>query len=1209
MRSLLDWKEALLIRHGINNFDGRPIYQYRLTEQEYNKLDNLLRILFVRQGIQGAIDGNTLMSALFVIYFAESWRRNYKGGVHNRDVMYNGIFGNNRISQNIWTTIVVGGIKRLGLALFKNEAGDNEYHLTVLRQGGIPVNYLATVGGGLLNTIIRTFAHFSSYKLSIDQKYDYLKKNGGISRTYQYKEFYQLIIDLIDVLVDLNDRYDLGNVENPIQALGNIEWRDKLPLNVTDTTFIDSILTGLVNKSKEIGNVELEVSFKLIQNDGTYSVNSEIELNPGVYSKDFFTLTDDDVENLGQTCNLIWKIGDSEHELGFLNKVNNNDSYRTSGLSANYQWNNDFESTIVLRNIFTEYEVDLSIQTDLFTNNDDPHWFVKDLQGNWIFRKSGSIKTVQREIYGLIPESISQIINNQQLTLIPLNVAGFQLFNVAENSIIMNNGNSFNVSLHDQNDDNQIELRRRQNAIYIPYYSRSLNKEIFLGFPQVFEKFRTGRTGRIIGLNQLQWYNPVNEDWEPVNNDVFGSYKIRKINQQGVTEFTRKITVLPEDLSIIIQQGNVTINSQSNFDLIGPTGTNLIGRILNFDNNSPEFGDVILSNLSGRDVKIRLPFPHHQISLTNQNGEILTFDNDNTSHELYINDLYGFQLNISNFSANPERFVIKASLHKKQKNGNGFIVDPVAFVSEKVLENTLAPAVGGTIKPQSIDLYRFKKKLLLLFAANIGSTQNSSLDDKIIIECGVPNLLGNFDNSCSFTISKYTFTIPKIQGTQEYQIKTGITRVGAFKLNEPITTNSFLEITVDTGQNLNIQNLPSSDGKWFIYPLKGELIKFRPLLIKSPDFVDLNVPNHGSLAEVSSILNADDRQDEFQTLLNDASGDFNDPLWMELYYLYQNTNHLPFEAFEVWKNLVANEKALVTFYFYLLTDTSMIETVTDQFSLLWRTIKLSNWVSVFQSFQAQYMNDSVTDFMNLIEPKMKYLSSNLGLGQLVQCLYSGNGPAIQQIIAPSFSNEFNNLVNGLDCYVNYANNSVKLNIRLWDQQQNAFWGSVEVFLDNPGLANNANWTGLNAQNIAGANNQLTFVCNGYNYSITRLNNGNGVSVTRDNVSLPINLQIDSNGLISRIGNIDWNQPNLPQGNYQNPTNQLPNQIFNALQNVIPIGQRQILFLPIYLACAFRDDTYNLVGLDDPLVRYKILKVKQLDEEYYQQAFELTLKYI
>lgn len=72
-----EWLLHLLKRLELSRPDQRPLYQYRVTDQEFQEIRKTLKI----SNYPGLTNvSNQYWNAAFVIYAAEWWRREYAGG-------------------------------------------------------------------------------------------------------------------------------------------------------------------------------------------------------------------------------------------------------------------------------------------------------------------------------------------------------------------------------------------------------------------------------------------------------------------------------------------------------------------------------------------------------------------------------------------------------------------------------------------------------------------------------------------------------------------------------------------------------------------------------------------------------------------------------------------------------------------------------------------------------------------------------------------------------------------------------------------------------------------------------------------------------------------------------------------------------------------------------------------------------------------------
>src|SRR6056297_2863710 len=76
-RTPTEWIRRMLESREIHAPDGRPLYQYRLSDDEYADLGSLIK-LTARFGV-AHITSMLSWDAIFVFYASEWWRREFSG--------------------------------------------------------------------------------------------------------------------------------------------------------------------------------------------------------------------------------------------------------------------------------------------------------------------------------------------------------------------------------------------------------------------------------------------------------------------------------------------------------------------------------------------------------------------------------------------------------------------------------------------------------------------------------------------------------------------------------------------------------------------------------------------------------------------------------------------------------------------------------------------------------------------------------------------------------------------------------------------------------------------------------------------------------------------------------------------------------------------------------------------------------------------------
>ena len=107
----LEWRDKLLHRAGIEKPDGRPLYQYRVTDEEFEMLKSALSDIADQVSNNNALK-HSLFSLAFVIYGAEWWRRHYAGNWRWEDIFSSFGADVSRLTPNQRGYLVETGLRR-----------------------------------------------------------------------------------------------------------------------------------------------------------------------------------------------------------------------------------------------------------------------------------------------------------------------------------------------------------------------------------------------------------------------------------------------------------------------------------------------------------------------------------------------------------------------------------------------------------------------------------------------------------------------------------------------------------------------------------------------------------------------------------------------------------------------------------------------------------------------------------------------------------------------------------------------------------------------------------------------------------------------------------------------------------------------------------------------------------------------------------------
>ena len=203
-----EWIDTLLQRHDIEKPDGRPFYQYRLSEQEFAALTDLLK-LSARLGIN-EITEMRFWDAAFVMYGAEWWRRYYTG-----EWGWGGVFDSIGINSIELSPVKRNSLVESGLQRWRRDVravgGTRKFLGTVATEGGLPLNRLQGSGGWLRNVLQPSLRKHLSRGINIFVLI--VSYEDLIPPSYRSEELSQILTDIAETIVTLRQDYDLKDKE------------------------------------------------------------------------------------------------------------------------------------------------------------------------------------------------------------------------------------------------------------------------------------------------------------------------------------------------------------------------------------------------------------------------------------------------------------------------------------------------------------------------------------------------------------------------------------------------------------------------------------------------------------------------------------------------------------------------------------------------------------------------------------------------------------------------------------------------------------------------------------------------------------------------------------------------------------------------------------------------------------------------------------
>ena len=220
---------AILTRHD-QIVDGRPLFQYRITEAEYQQLREHLRSL--HKSRLAAPHPRT--AAMFVLFASEWFRREFSGGLQRWDDLAPDILAD--LPYSAKTQLASHGLK-----WWKREvrvlAGAREFLLTLVLEGGFPTRVLESRENGWLSSHLRRVISQVVIQNAQDQDEAFRiseEAEDGIRMTFRNRDFHLLCAELALAIATLKREAEANSptMVSPSAYLEGVRpaWRDELPI-------------------------------------------------------------------------------------------------------------------------------------------------------------------------------------------------------------------------------------------------------------------------------------------------------------------------------------------------------------------------------------------------------------------------------------------------------------------------------------------------------------------------------------------------------------------------------------------------------------------------------------------------------------------------------------------------------------------------------------------------------------------------------------------------------------------------------------------------------------------------------------------------------------------------------------------------------------------------------------------------------------------
>lgn len=236
--------KSLLNRNGIVHSDGRKLFAYRCTNEEFLALSEMAKTGVIKRLLDGVQNDDIYAPALLCLFAAERLRRHHDGGSFKWE---NALGVKPKSVQKIYLAVRLGLVSGWKRPIIKDvNQTESEYVYTLASEGGLPLKLLQTQKVRDYFKALQGIRARRNAPICVDEARNEMEDHS-LSKIWQESYVCPLICDLINGISDLQEHLTAN--DDPVAQLDrNLpDWRDKLPINAGDAELSD-LLTGLVTE-------------------------------------------------------------------------------------------------------------------------------------------------------------------------------------------------------------------------------------------------------------------------------------------------------------------------------------------------------------------------------------------------------------------------------------------------------------------------------------------------------------------------------------------------------------------------------------------------------------------------------------------------------------------------------------------------------------------------------------------------------------------------------------------------------------------------------------------------------------------------------------------------------------------------------------------------------------------------------------------------
>lgn len=265
---------------------GGPLYSYRLRDEDFHRLQELLGQLLHRADLANL---SRLEAASLCIFGAEWWRRHFAGGPWSWDNILRPIHVTLRGSVAELYPAIHKGLKYWSRQV-RSGGGKNLFLATLAMEGGLPLNLVLQEGQWLRRYLRKLMEQFKVYQHVVPVTELARDLGAQLPQSLRHNEVYELAGRIVEEVLT--------------KAQG---WQERLPFSLDDAV-ASELLKGLMRDAEEVGAgrpPQFRITTWLDLRKTPFALYRTVDLSARIQAQQLQALLDDRTQDLPPRVHLF----------------------------------------------------------------------------------------------------------------------------------------------------------------------------------------------------------------------------------------------------------------------------------------------------------------------------------------------------------------------------------------------------------------------------------------------------------------------------------------------------------------------------------------------------------------------------------------------------------------------------------------------------------------------------------------------------------------------------------------------------------------------------------------------------------------------------------------------------------------------------------------------------------------------------------------